>query len=55
MTTRKPQFVYVTYIQTTPEKVWAALQDPEMTKQYLGPAQECLRLEGRLRVDASGL
>ncbi|WNG45155.1 polyketide cyclase [Archangium minus] len=36
MTTRKPQFVYVTYIQTTPEKVWAALQDPEMTKQYWG-------------------
>ncbi|MGZ3458645.1 MAG: SRPBCC family protein [Archangium sp.] len=36
MTTGKPQFVYVTYIQTTPEKVWAALQDPEMTKQYWG-------------------
>jgi uncharacterized protein YndB with AHSA1/START domain len=36
MTTPKPQFVYVTYIQTTPEKVWAALQDPEMTKQYWG-------------------
>ena len=32
----KPQFVYVTYIATTPEKVWAALQDPEMTKQYWG-------------------
>ncbi|WP_375770240.1 SRPBCC family protein [Archangium gephyra] len=36
MTTRKPQFVYVTYIQTTPEKVWAALQDPELTKQFWG-------------------
>jgi uncharacterized protein YndB with AHSA1/START domain len=27
-------FVYVTYIATTPEKVWAALSDPEMTKEY---------------------
>jgi uncharacterized protein YndB with AHSA1/START domain len=25
----KPSFVYVTYIQTTPEKVWSALSDPE--------------------------
>jgi uncharacterized protein YndB with AHSA1/START domain len=30
----KPKFVYVSYIQTTPEKVWNALSDPEMTKQY---------------------
>ena len=30
----KPQFVYVSYIQSTPEKVWNALKDPEMTKQY---------------------
>lgn len=30
----KPTFVYVTYIQSTPEKVWNALTDPEMTKQY---------------------
>lgn len=27
-------FVYVTYISTTPEKVWAALGDPEMTRDY---------------------
>jgi uncharacterized protein YndB with AHSA1/START domain len=27
-------FVYVTYIRTTPEKLWAALTDPEFTKQY---------------------
>lgn len=32
----KPQYVYVIYIQTTPEKVWHALQDPEMTKDYWG-------------------
>jgi uncharacterized protein YndB with AHSA1/START domain len=30
----KPKFVYVTYINTTPEKVWNALVDGEMTKQY---------------------
>ncbi|ETR78658.1 activator of HSP90 ATPase [Afipia sp. P52-10] len=32
----KPEYVYVIYIQTTPEKVWRALQDPEMTKDYWG-------------------
>lgn len=30
----KPSFVYVTYIQSTPEKVFNALTDPELTKQY---------------------
>ncbi len=30
----KPQFVYVTYIRSTPEKVWAALTDPKTTKKY---------------------
>jgi uncharacterized protein YndB with AHSA1/START domain len=30
----KPQFVYVTYIRTTPEKLWSALTDPEFTKRY---------------------
>jgi uncharacterized protein YndB with AHSA1/START domain len=34
--TSKPRFVYVTYISTTPEKLWKALTDPEMTKQYWG-------------------
>lgn len=28
------KFVYVTYIRTTPEKLWAALIEPEFTKQY---------------------
>lgn len=32
----KPQYVYVTYILTTPEKVWAALTDPELSAQYWG-------------------
>jgi uncharacterized protein YndB with AHSA1/START domain len=30
----KPKFVYVSYIFSTPEKVWNALIDPELTKQY---------------------
>ena len=32
----KPKFVYVTYINSTPEKVWNALLDGEMTKLYWG-------------------
>ena len=27
-------FVYVTFIRTTPEKLWSALTDPEQMKQY---------------------
>lgn len=30
----KPSFIYVTYIASTPEKVWNALMDPEMTRRY---------------------
>jgi len=33
---QKPSFVYVTYIQTTPENVWDALINPELVKQYWG-------------------
>lgn len=32
----KPEFVYVTYISTTAEKVYAALLDGEMTKLFWG-------------------
>ena len=28
------KFVYVTYIRTTPEKLWNALREPEFTRQY---------------------
>ena len=31
---KKPDFVYVTYIATTPEKVWQALVDPTLMRQY---------------------
>ncbi|HEX6450221.1 MAG TPA: metalloregulator ArsR/SmtB family transcription factor [Trebonia sp.] len=30
----KPEFVYVTYIRTTPEKLWQALTDPAFTQRY---------------------
>jgi len=30
----KSSFVYVTYIRTTPEKLWAALTTPEFIKNY---------------------
>ena len=32
----KPEFVYVIYIQAAPEKIWQALVDPEMTKEFWG-------------------
>jgi uncharacterized protein YndB with AHSA1/START domain len=30
----KPQFVYVIYIETTPEKLWDALTSSEFTRRY---------------------
>jgi len=37
----KSEFVYVTYIRTTPEKLWRALTEPEFTRQYwFGITQE---------------
>ena len=30
----KPEFVYVTYISTSPEKLWNALIDAKMTEKY---------------------
>ena len=30
----KPEFVYVTYIKTTPEKLWEALTNSAFTRQY---------------------
>ncbi|MBI3523344.1 MAG: SRPBCC family protein [Betaproteobacteria bacterium] len=28
------EFIYTTYIKTTPEKVWAAITNPEFSRQY---------------------
>ena len=30
----KPEFVYVTYIETTPEKVWQTLTSSEFSRRY---------------------
>jgi uncharacterized protein YndB with AHSA1/START domain/DNA-binding transcriptional ArsR family regulator len=30
----KPEFVYTTYISTTPERLWQALTEPAFTRQY---------------------
>ena len=32
----KPSFVYVTYIESTPDKVWHALTDADLTASYWG-------------------
>ncbi|MEV1146723.1 metalloregulator ArsR/SmtB family transcription factor [Micromonospora sp. NPDC049799] len=31
-----PTFVYTTYINTTPQRLWAALTEPEFTRRYWG-------------------
>ena len=33
---QRPEFVYTTYIKTTPEKLWQALTDPAFTRRYWG-------------------
>jgi uncharacterized protein YndB with AHSA1/START domain/DNA-binding transcriptional ArsR family regulator len=33
---QKPEFVYTTYIKTTPEQLWQALTDPAFTSRYWG-------------------
>ena len=38
----RSSFVYVTFIRTTPEKLWKALTEPEFTRQYwFGVTLEC--------------
>src|SRR5471032_2561938 len=33
---KKPKFVYVTYIRTTPKKLWQAVTEPKFTRHYWG-------------------
>jgi uncharacterized protein YndB with AHSA1/START domain len=36
------EFVYVTFIRTTPEKLWQALTEPESTRKFwMGTTQDC--------------
>ncbi|WP_336157618.1 ArsR/SmtB family transcription factor [Amycolatopsis sp. VC5-11] len=55
----KPSFVYVTYIQSTPEQVWHALTDPDLTGQYWGHRNESDFKQGsrwaHVRTDGSGI
>jgi uncharacterized protein YndB with AHSA1/START domain len=45
MNMTKPDFVYVTYIATTPQKVWQALIDTDVTRQYwVDPSAGCARV-----------
>ena len=58
-TTKKPSFVYVTYIHSSPEKVWEALTDADLTAAYWGHSnvsdwQPGSRWEHR-RTDGSGV
>ena len=42
---KKPSFVYVTYIATTPEKVWQAFVDTDVMAQYwIGSGADCARV-----------
>lgn len=45
MTRETTSFVYVTYIRSTPQKVFEAIIKPEIAKRYWGPRE-------RLRMDA---
>lgn len=42
---KKPDYVYVTYIAATPEKVWEALHDVDMMSQWwVDPKAGCARV-----------
>ncbi|MET9732021.1 metalloregulator ArsR/SmtB family transcription factor [Streptomyces sp. NPDC006458] len=57
--TDKPTFVYVTYIASTPEKVWEALTDADLTAAYWGHRNESDWRAGsrwaHVRTDGSGV
>jgi uncharacterized protein YndB with AHSA1/START domain/DNA-binding transcriptional ArsR family regulator len=36
----RPEFVYVTYIRTSPDRLWLALTDPSFTARYWGRTYE---------------
>ncbi|MFF3017191.1 ArsR/SmtB family transcription factor [Streptomyces sp. NPDC057939] len=62
--TSKPDFIYTTYIEATPETVWEALTDPEMTATYWGHSNvsdwqtgsiwEHRRIDGSSTADVAG-
>jgi uncharacterized protein YndB with AHSA1/START domain/DNA-binding transcriptional ArsR family regulator len=54
-----PDYVYVTYIESTPERVWEALTDPDITASYWGHRNESEWEVGsrwdHVRIDGSGI
>lgn len=54
-----PAYVYTTYIHATPEQVWHALTDPELTSRFWGHAQVSDWVVGsrvdHVRADGSGI
>jgi DNA-binding transcriptional ArsR family regulator/uncharacterized protein YndB with AHSA1/START domain len=54
----KPEFVYTTYIRTTPEQLWRGLTDPAFTRRYWGLAYESDWAAGSaftIRLDRGGV
>ncbi len=55
----QPTFVYVTYIESSPERVWQALTDPDLTAAYWGHSNVSDWQAGspweHRRVDGSGI
>lgn len=59
-----PDYIYTTYIRATPEQVWHALTDPDLTGRFWGHAQvsdwavgsrvDHVRTDGSAIADASG-
>jgi len=42
---KKPDYVYVSYIAATPEKVWQAFIDTDIMREYwVGPGSDCSRV-----------
>ena len=62
--TDQPSYVYVTYIESTPQRVWEALTDADLTAQYwghsnvsdwqVGSAWEHRRVDGSGIADVAG-
>ncbi|HET6530122.1 MAG TPA: metalloregulator ArsR/SmtB family transcription factor [Actinoplanes sp.] len=54
----RPAYVYTTYIESTPERVWQALTDPDLTADYWGHRNESNWQVGsswrHVRTDGSG-
>ena len=54
-----PEYVYTTYIRATPEQVWHALTDPQLTRRFWGHAQISEWTAGsrvdHVRADGSGI